>query len=157
MDSLRENFSEIKNKATKIILHIKTNDFSSEFDEIVASTKQMLENQTLIDDLNESIFWLYKKNDDKGEYECFYELMEALMTYIEAKNDQNENTFRIIEIISTMRLREILVIQSTFFQRLPNLMTPEREERILNDYENFIEFERKSCLRKNRLFKFRSF
>jgi hypothetical protein len=68
MDSLEVNFSEIKNKASTIIWHIKTNDFSGELDELIAATKQMLENQTLIDDLNECIFWLYKKNDDKGEY-----------------------------------------------------------------------------------------
>jgi hypothetical protein len=139
MDSLGERFSEIKNKATKIILDSKTKGFSSEFDEIVAATKQMLENQALIDDLNENIFWLYKKNDDKGEYECFYELLEALMTFIEAKHDQNENAFKIIEIISEMRLREILVIQSTFLLSLLHLMTPDKEERILKILLNLSE------------------
>ena len=102
MDALKENFSEIKNKASNIILQIETNVFSFELDESIVATKQMLENQTLIDDLNESIFWLYKQSDN--EYECFYELIEALMTCIEAKHDQNENTFKIIEIISEMRL-----------------------------------------------------
>ena len=42
MDSLRENFSEIKNKASNIISHIKTNDFSSKLDESIAATNQML-------------------------------------------------------------------------------------------------------------------
>jgi hypothetical protein len=125
MDSLRETFFEIKNKASCIILQIETNDFSSELDEIIASIKQMLENQNVVDDLNESIVWLYKKNDDKREYECSYKLIEALMTYIEAKHDQNENAFKIIEIISTMRLREIFIIQSTFLLRLLNLITRE--------------------------------
>jgi hypothetical protein len=139
MDSLIESFSEIKNKAFKIISPIKTNDFSRELDEIIASTKKMLENQTVIDDLNECIFWLYMKNDDQYEceYECFYELIEGLMKYLEAKqempiNDQNENAFKIIEIISSMRVREILVIKSTFVLRLLNLITPDRERRILN-------------------------
>jgi hypothetical protein len=135
VDSLKENFSEIKNKATNIIFRLITNDFSDELDEIIYSTKQMLENQSIIDDLNESLFWLYKINDN--EYKCFYELIEALMTYLEDKHEmpikeQNENAFKIIEIISSMRLREILVIKSTFVLRLLNLMTPDREERILN-------------------------
>ena len=104
MDALKENFSEIKNKASTIISHIKTNDYSGELDESIAATKQMLENQALVDDLNECIFWLYKQSDN--EYECFYELIEALMTDLEAKineipiSDQNENVLRIIEIIS---------------------------------------------------------
>jgi hypothetical protein len=130
MDSLKESFSEIKDKAFKIITHSKTNDFSDEFDEIVASAKQMLENQSIIDDLNESIFWLYKINEN--EYKCFYELIEVLVTYLEAENEQNENAFKIIEIISSMRVREILVIKSTFVLRLLNLITPDRERRILN-------------------------
>ena len=94
----------------------------------------MLENQAVIDDLNESVFWLDKKNDDTYEYMCFYELIEALMTYIEARHDQNENAFKIIEIISEMRVREILVIKSTFLLRLLHLMTPEKEERILTKH-----------------------
>jgi hypothetical protein len=130
MEALKENFSEIKNKASNIISHIKTNDYSSKLDESIAATKQMLENQALIDDLNECIFWMYKQSDN--EYECFYELIEALMTYIEARHDQNENAFKIIEIISEMRVREILEIKSTFLLRLLNIMTPEREKRILN-------------------------
>ena len=108
MDSLKENFSEIKNKASKIILLLKTSDFSCELDEIIDSTKQMLENQTVMDDLNECIFWLYKQSDN--EYEFFYDLIEALMTYIETKHgmpisEQNENAFKITEMISSMRLQ----------------------------------------------------
>jgi hypothetical protein len=134
MDSLRETFSKIKNQTSIIISHIKTKFFfSSELDEIIDSTKLMLENQAVIDDLNESVFWLDKKNDDTYEYMCFYELIEALMTFIEeARHDQNENAFKIIEIISSMRVREILEIKSTFFLRLLNLMTHDREGRILN-------------------------
>ena len=134
MDSLKENFSEIKKQASNIILRLIAKDLSSELDEIIDSTKKMLENQTVIDDLNESIFWMYKQSDN--EYKCFYELIEALMTFIEAKHDQNENAFKIIEIISSMRVREILVIKSTFLLRLLNLMTPDREKRILNEFEN---------------------
>ena len=103
MDALKENFSEIKNKASNIILHIKTNDHSGELDESIAATKQILENQTLIDDLNECIFWLYKQSDN--EYEFLYDLIEALMTFIEARHDKNENAFRIIEIFSTMHIK----------------------------------------------------
>jgi hypothetical protein len=103
MDSLKENFSEIKNKTSNIILHIKTNDHSGELDESIAATKQILENQTLIDDLNECIFWLYKQSDN--EYEFLYDLIEALMTFIEARHDKNENAFRIIEIFSTMHIK----------------------------------------------------
>jgi hypothetical protein len=130
MDALKKNFSVIKNKTSNIILRLIDKELSSELDEIIASTKQMLENQTLIDDLNESIFWMYKQSDN--EYKCFYELIEALLTFIEAKHDQNENAFKIIEIVSSINLREILEIKSTFFLRLLHLMTPEKEERTLN-------------------------
>jgi hypothetical protein len=58
-------------------------------------------------------------------------------------SEQNENAFKIIEIISAMRVREILVIKSTFLLSLLHLMTPDREG---ENFKHTIVFKRKLCL-----------
>ena len=130
--NIKENFLKIKNNALSVEDHIQKNDYCIQLDELISKTKQMLENPQIVEELNENIFWLNKSNDDDYKYFCV--LIECLMTYLDEVENENlqEDALKIIEIISTLRIKELSMIKSSFIIRLLEKIILFEENRILS-------------------------
>ena len=129
----KENFIKIKRTSLLIESHLqqKSDLVSIQLDKLIVDTREFLENPLVQDDLNESIFWLHKRNEIACDF--FNVLMECLMTYLEQSESKcDNNSLKIIEIISSLRLRQLLVIKSTLLTRLLEIMDKNEDIQILN-------------------------